>query len=207
MYKFYYHEDNTVLLPSSRVLIKIFVSLIECFLIPLFFYFYILNLLYFKKDKQILLKLSSMKTDYLIIKFTVFSLIMHSLLYLIFAINYYKNYYKIIFINLLCFTIVLYLNSLKYQMISLLISALIIIFISSDSLLFELNTNGTWRINRIEKIKFTIKTNNYRILFHIKNGQFISIAYKIFDESSLTKEELFLFKKINHKLTEINQII
>lgn len=203
MYKFYYYEDNTVLLPSLKVFIKVFILLMKCFLIPLFFYFYVLNLLYFKKDKRILLKLSSVKRDNLIIKFSIFSLIMHSLLYLVFAINYYKNYYTIILINIVCFSIVLYLNSCQHQTIALLISALLMIFISGDSLLFKINTDGTWYINRIEEVKLIIKTNNYRIFFHIKNGKFVSISYRVFNESLLTEQEISLFKIINDKLIEI----
>ncbi len=201
-YCFYDNGDDNV---EIGVKFSNFLRILEMFGIP----FAIIMIFYhamsfIPKYTSVFLKVCTSGNVFnLLFYFVIFSVILHSLFYLLFSINYYKGYYSVIILNLLCFIVVLLWYFLhlpnRYVFINILFifNITLVILGCKDTLLFTIDDDGKLILNRNEDISIIIKNSLYTIFIRIEDKILKDVKYEIYLLRLLSQKDIMLLSAVD----------
>lgn len=194
-YKFYVSSDVMIYPKFSN-----FLRIIEMFLIPFLIPFSIFQILIF--IPKYISFVVRVYLDYdifsVLFRFTVFSIALHSFMYLMFALNYCKMYYWILCVNFLCILSGIYCQMFGLNIMRVLIANIIIIMLFvSNGLLFTIDDNCVINFNRNEDMRILINRYLYTIFIEIENEMIKSIEYKIYIVPLLSDNDIKILNMVD----------
>ena len=197
----FYADNDTVICPKFSNFLRI----LEIFLIPFGIIMVCYHVMSFMpKYTSVFLKIcASSNVLNLLFYFVIFSVVLHSLFYLLFSINYYRGYYSVIILNFLCFASVLlwYFLNLpnRYGFINVLFicNITLVILGCKDSLLFTIDDDGRLILNRNEDISIIIKNSLYTIFISIEDRVLKDVKYEIYLLRLLSQRDIMLLSTVD----------